>query len=149
MIRTLFVMALAVVAGTVGDLLLSIGMKSVGRAVPLEFPRTVLPFALAMLKTPMVILGTLSLAAFFFLWTSALSWADLSFVLPLTAGNFVLTAILARLLLHEQITPLRWLGTFVISLGIVLVVLGEHQAKVSRQPPEPTRNEVAAQSSAR
>lgn len=130
-------MALAVVAGTVGDLLLSIGMKQVGRVVPLEVPRTLVPFVALMARTPSVIIGTLCLATFFLLWTSALSWADLSLVLPLTAGNFVLTVILAKLVLHEEITLLRWAGTIVISLGIVLVVMGEYQSRTAEGAPPP------------
>ena len=53
-----------------------------------------------------------------------LSWADLSYVLPVTAFGYVLNAVLGRLFLSEVITPARWAGTLLIMAGVVLVGLG-------------------------
>jgi uncharacterized membrane protein len=50
-----------------------------------------------------------------------LSLADLSFVLPLTATGYILSALLGKFFLGEQVSSERWLGTVLVFLGIVLV----------------------------
>jgi uncharacterized membrane protein len=50
-----------------------------------------------------------------------LSLADLSFVLPVTAVGYVIVVALGRVLLHETVTPQRWLGTLLIFGGALLV----------------------------
>jgi len=57
-----------------------------------------------------------------------LSWADLSYVLPVTAFGYVLNALLGRLFLGEHVTPERWAGTLLIVGGIILVGLGNPNA---------------------
>jgi uncharacterized membrane protein len=52
-----------------------------------------------------------------------LSWADLSFVLPVTALGYPLSTWMGRLFLGEQITAERWIGTGLIVTGTVLVGL--------------------------
>jgi drug/metabolite transporter (DMT)-like permease len=76
--------------------------------------------------------GTLLMAIYFGLYMLALRWADLSFVLPLTALSYLLGALLARFYLHETVTPTRWLGAVVIVIGVVIVGLGE--SGVSHKP---------------
>jgi drug/metabolite transporter (DMT)-like permease len=65
------------------------------------------------------------LALFFFSYLAALSWADLSYVLPATAPGYLLTAGLSYWLLGERISAWRWLGTVLIVTGVVLVVRTE------------------------
>src|SRR5947209_3374562 len=50
-----------------------------------------------------------------------LSWADLSYVLPVTAAGYVLTAVAGRVFLSEQISAARWAGVTLIMTGVVLV----------------------------
>lgn len=75
----------------------------------------------ASLLNPWVI-GGIALLTF---WTvtrmALLSWADLSFVLPVTSLGYVLNALLGRFLLSETVTPERWFGTGLIVAGSVLV----------------------------
>ncbi len=52
---------------------------------------------LRVFTNPSIIIGIIFLAGFFFLWLAILSWCDLSFVLPLTALSYVLTAIFIHL----------------------------------------------------
>jgi len=53
-----------------------------------------------------------------------LSWADLTYVLPVTAFGYVVNALLGRFFLGEEITPARWAGTLAIMAGVILVGLG-------------------------
>jgi len=69
----------------------------------------------------MVWLGTALLIVFFVLYSAALSWADLSFVLPATAFGYVLNVAAGHYFLNESVTPTRWAGSVVITLGVFLV----------------------------
>jgi uncharacterized membrane protein len=50
-----------------------------------------------------------------------LSWADLSYVLPVTSIGYVLAAVAGALFLGEHISPSRWIGTLFIMAGAILV----------------------------
>jgi drug/metabolite transporter (DMT)-like permease len=122
MAKTLFIMALATIAGVAGDLFLSKGMKDLGDVSTLSL-KTALPFILKVICAPKIWMGTACLGCFFFLWLSVLSWAELSVALPLQALTFILGPLLAQILFHEQVSTVRWAGTVLISIGVVLVTL--------------------------
>lgn len=107
--------------------MLSHGMKQTG-AVSLHHPVNLI-FAVL---NPWVAGGILLLLAFFATYTTALSWADLTYVLPATSLGYVLLALIARFVLHEHVSPMRWLGIALISSGVGFVAGGpaltEHQA---------------------
>ena len=62
------------------------------------------------------------LACHYFMWSTVLSWAQLSFVVPLTAVGYLINAILVGPLLGEHMPRDRWAGTFLIFVGVLLVV---------------------------
>ena len=55
---------------------------------------------------------------------TALSWADLTYVLPATSLGYVLLALIAKFVLHEQVTFLRWIGIGLIAVGVSFVASG-------------------------
>lgn len=120
MFKTLIIMILAVSAGTVGDLLLAKGMKELGDISAMNL-RGIMNVALQALTTPKLIIGTAMLAIFFFLWLAVLSWEDLSVALPMQALNYVLVAFLSQWFLGETVTPMRWTGTALVCLGVMLI----------------------------
>ena len=63
-----------------------------------------------------------------------LSKGDVSFVWPLTSLSFVMTAIAARLFLHEQIVPARWAGICLIMAGAALITWSEKRQKDPHPP---------------
>jgi uncharacterized membrane protein len=71
--------------------------------------------------TPWVGLGVALLITWLLSRMMFLSFADLSYMLPLTSLGFALSAVLGRLFLNEQITPQRWAGIFLIMIGTALV----------------------------
>ena len=79
---------------------------------------------IAAIFTPWVSLGI----ALLILWLASrmmfLSFADLSYMLPLTSLGYVLSTVLGRFFLSEQITPQRWAGTVLIMIGTALVGSG-------------------------
>ncbi|MFI5114213.1 MAG: hypothetical protein ACHP7J_03635, partial [Terriglobales bacterium] len=73
---------------------------------------------------PWIAGGILLLLAFFASYMSALSWADLTYVLPASSLGYVLVALIALLVFHEEISVTRWLGIAMISSGVGLVAAG-------------------------
>jgi len=120
MFKTVVVMLLAVSAGTVGDLLLTKGMKELGDISAMNL-RGMLSAAYQALSNPKLVLGTAMLAVFFFLWLAVLSWEDLTVALPMQALNYVLVAFLSQYFLGEIVTPMRWAGTVLVCVGVILI----------------------------
>ncbi len=52
-----------------------------------------------------------------------LSWADLSYVLPVTAISYVLTAVVGRVFLEESVSPLHWAGICAITAGVFITAV--------------------------
>jgi drug/metabolite transporter (DMT)-like permease len=117
--RKYLVLAGVTVFAAVGDSMLAHGMKQAGN-ISLDHLQSVV---LAVLN-PWVAVGILLLLAFFASYTTALSWADLTYVLPATSLGYVLLALVARFVLHEQVSPMRWLGIALISGGVGFVAGG-------------------------
>lgn len=137
---TVVIMTIATIMVTIGDLIMSQAMRGLG---PLEIP--VLTQLLAgefqggagdflarggsqVYDLLWLIFGTWTvwvaiacMLSFLILWMVALSWSDLTFVMPLTALTYVLNAMLVGPVLGEHVSPLRWLGTLMIALGVGLV----------------------------
>lgn len=124
--RKYLVLAGVTICAAAGDSLLSRGMKEVG-SVSL---RHVSSLVVAIFN-PWVALGILLLLGFFASYMTALSWADLTYVLPATSLGYVLLALIARFLLHEQISTTRWLGIALISAGVGFVTRGPELTQVS------------------
>lgn len=120
MFKTIVVMLAAVTAGTIGDLLLASGMKELGDLSTMNL-RGILKVAVQALTTPKLVFGTAMLAVFFFLWLAVLSWEDLSVALPMQALNYILVAFLSQYFLHEVVSPMRWAGTMLVAVGVIMI----------------------------
>ena len=121
---TLFVVA----TNVLGNVSMSWGMKhqsaELGLA-PLAYVRLIF--------SPWVLLGTMLLILWLLSRMTLLGWADLSYVLPVTAIGYVLTAILGKYFLGEEISYQGWAGTGLIVAGIILVGLTEANTTGSEQ----------------
>lgn len=120
MFKTIVIMLLAVTAGTVGDILLAKGMKQLGDLSTMNL-RGIMEVAFRAMTEWKIVVGTAMLALFFFLWLAVLSWEDLSVALPMQALNYVLVAVLAKYILHEEVSPLRWGGIALVCIGVMLI----------------------------
>jgi drug/metabolite transporter (DMT)-like permease len=118
-LRKYLVLAGVTVFAAAGDSMLSHGMKQTGN-ISLHHLQGVLPALL----NPWVAVGIVLLLAFVVLNMNALSWADLTYVLPATSFGYVLIALIARFVLHEHVSPLRWFGIALISGGVGFVAGG-------------------------
>jgi len=118
--KTLVVLFIAILAQTLGDIYLTKGMKAIGEVNTLA-PAELLHLGWQVFTSPLVWLGIAGLLTFFLLYLAALSWADLSFVLPVTAFGYALNALMAWYLLGERVLAVRWVGTLVICVGVAVV----------------------------
>jgi drug/metabolite transporter (DMT)-like permease len=118
-LRKYLVLLGVVIFGASGDALLSRGMRQVGE-IPLHHWQKLI-FAVV---HPWVALGVLLLLAFFASYMTALSWADLTYVLPATSIGYVLLAFIAKFVLHENVTATRWVGIALIAAGVGFVAQG-------------------------
>jgi drug/metabolite transporter (DMT)-like permease len=85
-------------------------------------PALAFPFDyITVLFHPWVALGVLLMVVWMLTRMALLSWADLSYVLPVTAVGYVFVAIVGKVLLNEQITMQRWAGIGLIVAGVALV----------------------------
>lgn len=117
--RKYLVLAGVTVFSPLGDSLLNRGMKELG-TISLHDPVQLL---LAVFN-PWVAAGVVLLLAYFASYMTALSWADLTYVLPATSLGYVLVAVVARFSFHETISTARWLGIVMITAGVGFVTSG-------------------------
>jgi uncharacterized membrane protein len=116
--------AIVILSNAFGNLSLTWGLRHGAEeltASPLSFLRAIIG--------PWVSLGICLLIAWMISRMFLLSWADLSYVLPVTAFGYVLNALFGRWFLGEQITAARWSGTLLIMAGVILVGLGNPHAE--------------------
>jgi uncharacterized membrane protein len=118
--KTVVVLIVAILAQATGNMYLSKGMKHLVLSTTAG-GHPLVEIALGALSSPMICLGTLLLIVFFLLFTAALSWEDLSFVLPATSFGYVLNVAFAYYFLNETVSLSRWVGTVLIAIGVLLV----------------------------
>ncbi|MGQ9898389.1 MAG: EamA family transporter [Acidobacteriota bacterium] len=109
-----------VLFGTLGDLILSHTMKRVGQD-DIRTWHDALRLAWRTLGAPGFYLGVGCMAGAFVSLLAALSVAPVSLVEPATALSFVLNTLGAQFILKEQVKPIRWLGTLLVTGGAYLL----------------------------
>jgi drug/metabolite transporter (DMT)-like permease len=131
------VLALVAICAPLGDSFLARGMRHLP-PISIDHPLALI----AAVFHPWIIAGIAMLICFFACYLTALSWADLTFVLPTTAFGYVIIALLGRFWLQEQISPYRWAGIILITLGVGFVAQGP---SLTENPPAlaPPVNEEA------
>lgn len=117
--RQYLILAMVAVCAPLGDTFLSRGMTGMA-SISLTHPASLI----AAVFTPWVAIGIALLIGFFASYLTALSWADLTFVLPATAFGNVIVAFLSRFWLHEPISVERWAGIALITVGVGFVAQG-------------------------
>ena len=76
---------------------------------------------------PLVAAGVGLLIMWLLTRMALMSWADLSFVMPMTAAGYVLSAILGWRFLGEQVGLPQWFGMVLIFAGSMLVGSTPHK----------------------
>lgn len=124
--RQYLILGLVALSAPLGDTCLSRGMTSLP-PITLAHPLSLI----GAVFTPWITTGIALLIGFFASYLSALSWADLTYVLPATAFGNVIVELLSRFWLHEEVSWQRWLGVFLITAGVGFVA---HGPSLTEQP---------------
>jgi drug/metabolite transporter (DMT)-like permease len=117
--RQYLILGLVSLCAPLGDTCLARGMSTMP-AITLAHPGSLI----AAVFTPWIALGIALLIGFFASYLTALSWADLTYVLPATAFGNVIVALLAKFWLHDTISLARWAGIVLITIGVGFVAQG-------------------------
>jgi uncharacterized membrane protein len=117
--RQYLILGLVAVCAPLGDTCLALGMTAMP-SISLAHPAALI----AAVFTPWIAAGIALLIGFFASYLTALSWADLTFVLPATAIGNVIVELLSKFWLHETISFERWAGVVLITLGVSFVAQG-------------------------
>ena len=113
-LKTVLLTAVVILANVFGNFSLSWGMRHTSEALSVVgLVKTIF--------TPWVLFGIGLLILWMLTRLTLLSWADLTFVLPVTAIGYVLTALVGKFLLAEQVSTGRWIGTLLIVAGTAIV----------------------------
>jgi drug/metabolite transporter (DMT)-like permease len=120
MLKTLVLVVIATAVGGAGHVSLSKGMKMIGDLTESALGRLG-PMIASAVTNPWVLLGVALQACFFFMYLALLSRAAITQVLPLTALDYIMVALMAQAFLGEAVTPVRWAGIAFVVVGVVLV----------------------------
>jgi drug/metabolite transporter (DMT)-like permease len=120
--KTRLFAAIVILSNALGNFSTALGMRSL--AVPAD---SVLHMLRAIF-TPWVAVGIALLIVWLLSRMMLLSWADLSYVLPVTSLGYAANAVMGHFFLGEHITPVRWAGTLLVVAGTVLVGMDTHAA---------------------
>ena len=128
-LRQYMILGLVALCAPLGDTCLSRGMTSLP-PISLVHPLSLINAVF----TPWIAAGIALLIGFFASYLTALSWADLTYVLPATAFGNVIVALLSKYWLHEPISIERWAGIVLITVGVGFVAQGP---SLTERPADP------------
>lgn len=137
MTKMIAILLIGLVLEAVGVVFLSQGLHEIGEVKKIsagEIGRIVARGA----GNRNILLGVVFEACFFGVLLYLLSQRDVSLIWPLTSLGFVITALAAHLVRHEEVSALRWTGVLIIVLGAALVAWSERAKNKSPVPVAPT-----------
>jgi len=105
-----------ILTGAAGNALLRLGVGSAGPILTLSPMAYIREFARWSVLT-----GVIVLIAGYILQLSLLSWADLTFAVPVTSASYVLIPLVGALGLHEHVSLAHWMGVLLILCGVIVV----------------------------
>jgi multidrug transporter EmrE-like cation transporter len=117
-VKNFLLILTCVCLGVIGQFLLKHGMSS-GDVV--DEVAEVMPRLIRAATNPVVILGFACYGISAALWLIVLTRADLSYAYPMLAMGYILVVLLSRVILHESVSPARFLGTLVVAFGVWLI----------------------------
>src|ERR1700730_14746202 len=123
--KTYVLLFLLVVLGSVGNTIVSKGMKDAGDLDVSHFA-SLAAAAARVLTSGTIWIGIAMMLAFMVCHMLVLSWADYSLVMPFSAIAYALVPLLAYLFLHEQVSTARWMGIVLIVLCCFLMHISPH-----------------------
>jgi drug/metabolite transporter (DMT)-like permease len=131
--KTYVLLFLLVFFGSVGNTILSKGMKDAGD-LDISQLQSLEAGAVRVLSSGTIWLGIALMLLFMICHMLVLSWADYSFVMPFSAIAYALVPLLGYLFLGEHVSAARSLGIILIFLGVLLINRTPHRTTESVKP---------------
>ena len=122
-VRTAITLAVLVLSSTGGDMAVAYATKRVGEVHSFK-PAAILRFLGQAFHEGWMWIGVALLTLAFVALLVLLSWEAVSFVIPAAALSYVTGALGGKYFLGEQLTPRRWVGVALVSVGVALVCWG-------------------------
>lgn len=120
MFKSLLLIFTSVSLAVAGQLFLKLGMNKLGSHLSLDL-NSFFTFFVAAFTNVQVLAGLTLYLGSAVVWLIVLSRVELSFAYPLLGFSYVLVLLASKFILKEEVVPLRWVGAFIIFLGVFLV----------------------------
>jgi drug/metabolite transporter (DMT)-like permease len=124
-VREAILFLVIITAGTGGELCVTRAMKDIGEVHDFR-PAALLRFMRRAFLVGWMWIGIAMMTVAFFALLAALSFENVSFVVPVTALSYGAGAVGAMLFLHERISLQRWVGVLIVCAGVTIVLLTKH-----------------------
>ena len=117
----LILLSISIAVG--GQLLLKIGINRIG-IVNFGSLDAFRQFFSGVIKSPLVMTGLFLYVVSSAIWLIAIAAVDLSFAYPFLGFTYVIVLVLSKFILKEDVNPIRWIGTIIITIGVIVLSRG-------------------------
>ena len=122
-LSSVLLILLSISIAVTGQLLLKIGIDKIG-VNGIGSMKALISLFSGIIRSPMVLTGLFLYFISAAIWLVILSTVDLSFAYPFIGLSYVIVLVFSRLILKEEVNPLRWAGAFIITVGVVIISRG-------------------------
>ena len=113
----------SVILGSIGQILLKLGMNQVGKAEVLR-PIELIPILYRIFSTPLILIALIAYAVSLVFWLFVLSRLPLGVAYPLLAISYVINPVLAHIFFRENVSAYQIAGIIIICLGVFIIGKG-------------------------
>jgi multidrug transporter EmrE-like cation transporter len=121
--KTILLILLSIGIAVGGQILLKIGMNKIG-PINISSASSLGHLFTGIVKSPTVLVGLFLYVISAALWLIIISAVDLSFAYPFIGLTYVLVLIVSKFILKEDVNPIRWIGTAIITIGVIVISRG-------------------------
>ena len=123
LLSSVLLILLSISIAVTGQILLKIGIDRIG-VNGIGSTKALISLFSGIIKSPMVITGLFLYFISAAIWLVILSTVDLSFAYPFIGFTYVMVLVLSKFILKEEVNPIRWIGAFIITVGVVVISRG-------------------------
>ena len=123
LLSSVLLILLSISIAVAGQLMLKIGIDRIG-VNGIGSMKALISLFSGIIRSPMVLTGLFLYFISAAIWLVILSTVDLSFAYPFIGLSYVLVLILSKFILKEEVNPIRWIGGFIITAGVVIISRG-------------------------
>ena len=123
LLSSVMLILLSISIAVTGQILLKIGIDRIG-VVGFGSMKAFTSLFSGIIRSPMVLTGLFLYFISAAIWLVILSMVDLSFAYPFIGFTYVMVLVLSKFVLKEEVNPIRWIGAFIITVGVVIISRG-------------------------